>query len=82
MAAEVNKSFNKNVGTNRFGPRATRELGERSRETPGPGGYRPADPLRPTCEVNGSARGRPSGSFASTARRDTSSWTGATPELD
>ena len=73
MAAMAARSFNKNVGTGRFGPRAARPLGDEtssSRETPGPGSYGAEESRRPS-----SARVKPSGSFASTSLRDTSAWT-------
>ena len=51
MAAQASRSFNKHAGTGRFGPRAARPLEGRNvlDETPAPGAYVAADPLRPTC---------------------------------
>jgi len=82
MAATAAKSFNKNVGTNRFGPRAARPLEGGGRnvldDTPAPGAYSAQDPTRPTCTATAqSARGRPATAFSSSAVRDTARWTGA-----
>ena len=76
MAATATKTFNKKAAGGTFGLGSKRQTHE-TKDTPGPGEYTQADPVRPTVDSGLKAsKGRGTGAFASTTLRDSGQWSG------